>query len=75
VEAAVREERSLRFNCEVKQNIRCHQFAISRVADIIMAPAVVRKVASLVSLLLGTWIMSSVSMHFNNLWHASLKSR
>ena len=75
MEAAVRVGRSLGFNCEVKQNIRCHQFAISRVANINLAPAALRKVASLVSLLFDPWIMSSVSMHFNNLWHPSLKSR
>jgi len=58
----------------VKENIRCHQFAISSVANIILAPAVLRKGASLVSLLLATWIMSSLTMHFNNSWPASLKS-
>jgi len=75
VEAAVRMKRSLGFNCEMKQNIRCHQFTISRVANIILAPAVLRKDASLMSLLLDPWIMSFVAMHFNNLWQPSLRSR
>jgi hypothetical protein len=67
--------RSLGLNCAVQENIRCYQLAITRVAITIVAPALLRKAATLVSLLLDPWIMHSLSVHFNNLWHASLKSR